>query len=66
MNNTQSPHTPISTEIGGKTYSGTFTVESKTVTVWTAMGHKTTQISGGSAATLARLMLGELVREGKA
>lgn len=66
MKKTQPPHMQVSTEIDGKSYSGTYTVESKMVTVWTAMGRKTTQISGGSAPTLARLMLGELVREGKA
>jgi len=66
MKKTQPPHMAVSTDINGKTYSGTYTVESKMVTVWTAMGQKTTQISGGAAQTLARLMLGELVREGKA
>ena len=59
------PH-PTSIVIDGKTYTGTYTVESKMITVSTSAGSKTTQVGGGSAVFLARRILGELDREDKA
>jgi hypothetical protein len=57
---------PVSVEINGKAYSGTYTTERDIITVSTAMGHKAAQIGGMTAETLARFMLRELVNEGKA
>ena len=59
------PH-PTSIVIDVKAYTGTYTVAAKIITVSTGMGSKTTQVGGASAVFLARKLLGELVREGKA
>ena len=52
--------------INGKTYTGTYIVASKMITVTTGNISKTAQVGAGSVVFLARKLLGELVREGKA
>jgi hypothetical protein len=55
----------VTTEVDGKTYSGRGrgSQDGKTVTVNSAFGSKTSHIGGLTASDVARLMLGELVRE---
>ncbi len=57
---------PVSIEVNGKVYTGTYTVDAGMISVSSAMGIKKTQVGGSSPGNLAQLMLGELVREGKA
>ena len=45
----------------GKTYTGSYTVESGVVTVTSSYGSKATQLGRTQAEQLARLMLRELV-----
>ena len=59
------PH-PTSVVINGKTYTGTYIVAAKMITVTTGTSSKTAQVVAGSVVFLARKLLGELVREGKA
>ena len=57
----------VSIEHAGKTYYGIYTVSQGTITVSNGEGTKTTP--GGSntpVATLAKMLLRELVQEGKA
>jgi hypothetical protein len=60
----------ITVQIDGRTITGVYTVWSGMITVSTPLGKKTTQVGGsGSAAALdglARIILRELVLEGKA
>lgn len=57
---------PVSVELNGKTYTGTYEVDAGIVTVRTLMGSKNTQVGGSTPQTLAPLMLSELVKEGRA
>ncbi len=57
---------PVSIEVNGRTYNGVYTVDGSIISVSSAIGSKRTQIGGSSPKNLARVMLSELVREGKA
>lgn len=57
---------PVSVELDGKTYHGTYTVSGGIITVSSSGGSKPAGVQGSSAGSLARLILIELVREGKA
>jgi hypothetical protein len=57
----------ITIERDGKTYRGEFRVEKGMMEVTTAAGgRKRTQLGGTPAKSLAHLLLGELINEGKA
>lgn len=57
----------ITIEREGKTYTGEFRVEKGMVAVTTeAGGYTSTQLGASPADSVARLLLSELVREGKA
>ena len=49
--------------IDGKSYPGTFTVARRLLTVTTIYGSRTTEAGPAPHQALARIMLGELVRE---
>lgn len=57
---------PISVEVGGKTYHGSYTVEQGMITVHSAGGMKTTQVGSMPVDVLARMLLHELIGQGKA
>ena len=50
-------------EVGGKSYTGHYMVEKGMLTVSTLTGRKTTQLGGSTPASLARILLRELVEE---
>ena len=57
----------IAIERGGKTYKGYYEVSKGIVTVTTPMyGSKSTQVGNSPPATLARIMLRELIDEDEA
>jgi hypothetical protein len=51
--------------VDGKTYEATYEVAQGIVTVRTAKGMKATQVGGSPPEVLARMMLREMVREGR-
>jgi hypothetical protein len=55
----------VSIEYKGKTYNATYTVEKGIITVSTLYGKKATQVGGSPPESLARIMIRELVDEGK-
>jgi hypothetical protein len=54
---------PVEIEFEGKTYTGSYTVEQGMITVSNLYGRKVTQVGSSSPASLARIMLAEIVRE---
>jgi len=60
------PRYPVTCEIDGKRHRGTYWVAGKILTVSTGMGGKSTQVGSTSTETLAKRLLQELVKEGKA
>jgi hypothetical protein len=60
---------PVAIEIDGRIIAGTFTIVGNTITVSAGGAVKTAQISSGGGATdaerLARILLGELARDGR-
>ena len=60
------PPTPVSCEFDVKTYRGTYRVACKVLTVSTGMGGKSTQVGSTPPEALARRLLLELAKEGKA
>src|SRR5450759_5076308 len=56
----------VSCEIDGKSHHGTYWVAGKILTVSTGMGGKSTQVGAMPAETLAKQLLAELAKEGKA
>ena len=57
---------PVTCEIGGKTYRGTYWVAGKILTVSTGRGGKSKQAGSASHLALAQRLLGQLAAEGKA
>lgn len=57
---------PVTCEIDGKQYRGTYWVAGKILTVSTGMGGKSTQVSAGADENLAKRLLRELALAGKA
>ena len=63
----RAPHRfPVTCEVGGKTYRGTYWVAGHILTVATGMGGKSKQVGSTPAAILAEQLLRDLVKEGKA
>jgi hypothetical protein len=60
---------PVTTEIDGRIITGTFVASENTVTVSTGGAVKTAHMTGGGGAIdaerVARILLGELARDGK-
>ena len=57
--------TPITIEMDGKQHHGFYRVESGVVTVTTLEGKNATQIGGSTVEIVARMLLRELVRQGR-
>lgn len=53
----------ITIDINGKSYSGRYEVKRKVLTLSSSYGTKSTQLGSLPAETLAKMLLGELVRE---
>ena len=64
--NQSPPRYPVTCEIEGKTYKGTYWIAGKILTVSTGMGGKSRQVGSGPAEDLAEELLRELAKEGKA
>jgi len=60
------PRYPVTAEVDGKTYKGTYWVAGKILTVSTGSGGKSRQVGSTPAEDLAKQLLQELVKEGKA
>lgn len=60
------PRYPVTCEIDGKTYLGTYWVAGKILTVATGQGGKSKQVGTTPAEMLAEELLRALVRDGKA
>lgn len=60
------PRYPVTCEIDGKAYRGTYWVAGKILTVSTGMGGKSKQVGLTPAEDLAKQLLQELAKEGKA
>jgi hypothetical protein len=60
------PRHPVTTEIDGETHRGTYWVAGKILTVSTGMGGKSRQVGSTPAEALAKQLLQELAKEGKA
>lgn len=56
----------VTVERNGKAYSASYRLENGIITVTTSCGHKNTQLGSSQPESLALLMLGEMIREGKA
>lgn len=56
----------ITVERGAKTYKATYRIEKGMITVSSGHGSKTTQLGSSPPETLARMILGEMINEGKA
>ena len=56
----------IEIEMNGRKYRGSYYVEKGMVTIFTGYARKSAHIAGSTPQGLARLMLGEMVREGTA
>jgi len=57
---------PVTCEIDGKAHRGVYWVAGKILTVATGMGGKSTQVGSMPAEVLAKRLLKELAKEGKA
>ena len=57
---------PVTCDVDGKTHHGTYWVAGKIMTVSTGMGGKSTQVGSTTNELLAKRLLGEMVKEGKA
>ena len=60
------PRYPVTIEIEGETYKGNYWVAGKILTVSTSKGGKSRQVDSTPAETLAKQLLQELVKDGKA
>lgn len=60
------PRNPVTCEIDGKTYKGTYWVAGKILTVATGLGGKSKQVGATTAANLAEQLLRTLAKDGKA
>ena len=66
MNRPPPPRHPISCEIEGKSYKGTYWVAGKILTVATGGGGKSKQVGMMEPEALAKQLLRDLVNAGKA
>ncbi len=53
----------ISIELNGKKFTGRYIVKNHIITVISGFGERSTQVGGSSPENLARIILGELVKE---
>lgn len=53
-------------EFEGQTYTASYFVQSKVVTVESAYGNNSTQVGGSPAQSMARILFGEILRGAKA
>jgi hypothetical protein len=60
------PRYPITCEIDGKTYKGNYWIAGKILTVSTGLGGKSKQVGSTPAEDLAKQLLQDLAKEGKA
>jgi len=60
------PRYPVTCEIDGKAHRGTYWIAGKILTVSTGMGGKSKQVGSTPAEILAKELLQELAKEGKA
>ena len=60
------PRYPVTCEIEGKTYRGTYWIAGKIMTVSTGRGGKSRQVGTSRPEALAKILLDQLAREGKA
>ena len=60
------PRYPVACEIDGKTHKGTYWIAGKILTVSTGLGGKSKQVGSTPAEALAKQLLKELAKEGKA
>lgn len=60
------PRHPVTIDIDGQTYQGTYWVAGKILTVATGSGGKSRQVGSHPPEVLARLLLTELAKAGKA
>lgn len=56
----------VAIEVSGKTYTASYAVTKKIITVSTGLGSKSTQLGSLPPEHLARILLRELIQEGKA
>lgn len=54
---------PVSVELNGKTYNGTYTVARGMITVTSVWGTKTTQVGNMPVEMLAKMLLSEIVHQ---
>ena len=66
MDTQSPPRNPITCEIDGKTYRGTYWVAGKILTVSTGLGGKSKQVGSTPPETLAEQLLLRLAQDGKA
>ena len=59
-------HLGVTCEVDGKTYKGNYWIAGKILVVSTSKGGKSRQVGSFPAETLARQLLEELVKAGKA
>lgn len=59
-------HHPVTCEVNGKMYRGTYWVAGKILSVASGLGGKSEQVGSKPAEALAMQLLQELVKEGKA
>ena len=64
--NQSPPRYPVTCEIDGKTYKGNYWIAGKILTVSTGMGGKSRQVGSTPAEDLAKQLLQELAKAGKA
>ena len=63
----RAPHRfPVTCEVEGKTYRGTYWVAGHILTVATGMGGKSKQVGSAPTEILAKQLLLQLAKEGKA
>ena len=60
------PRYPVTIEIEGKTYKGSYWVAGKILTVSTGLGGKSRQLGAVPAEALAKALLVQLAKDGKA
>jgi hypothetical protein len=60
------PRNPVTCEIDGKVYKGTYWVAGKILTVSTGLGGKSKQVGSTQPETLAEQLLLQLAQDGKA
>ena len=63
---TDKSHKTVTVTEGHIDYVAEYVVENESITVTAAHGSKTAQLGGSAPDVLAKMLLGELIKEGKA